>query len=160
MSNQKIIDVRTITDDGPAIHFVATETERKDIAERFDISRLDKFEVTGCFGRDSVEGLITFDGELETVAERECVVTLHLFSEKVSTPLHLLFSDQSIEDNADPKIDIIPIYKGRIDLLNVFSEEFGLTLNPFPRSVDEYLDYHDPDDRPDENPFDVLKNLK
>jgi len=160
MLKQRNIDVRTITDTGPSIQFTATEAERKAIAERFDIPRLDKLEVTGHFGRDDLEDMISFDGEMKTVAERECVITLQPFLEKASIQIHLLFSERPESDDSNPETDILPIHKGKIDLLDVFSEEFGLTLNPFPKSVQDYLDYHDPDDKPAENPFAVLKKLK
>ena len=159
MTNQRKIDIRTITADGPEIHFLATEAERQAIAKRFDIPRLDQLEVVGCFGRDDLEDLITFDGEMKTTAERECVITLKPFSEKETIPVSLTFSEHPTDD-ADPETDTLPIHKGKIDLLDVFTEEFGLTLNPFPKSVSSYLDYQDPDDTPAENPFAVLKKLK
>jgi hypothetical protein len=46
-------------------------------------------------------------------------------------------------------------------LFTTFQKEFGLNLNPFPKSVNTYLDYHDEDIAEEkENPFSVLKTLK
>ena len=160
MQEQRNIDIRAITDNGPSIHFIATEAERKAIAERFEVPRLDKLEVTGHFGRDDLEDLIFFEGKMEVEAERECVITLNPFIEKTSIPIYLSFSENPGADDSDPETDILPIRKGKIDLFDVFAEEFGLTLNPFPKSVQDYLDYRDPGDKPDENPFAILKKLK
>lgn len=149
------IDIRSITADGPSVQFTATPAEKDAIAKRFGLSQLAQFEVTGQFGYDD---MITFDGQLTATAERECVVTLKPFMEKTQAELHLLFSEKEEKDD-DIYTDIFPIHKGKINLFDVFSEEFGLALNPFPKSVETYLDYHDEDESSD-NPFAILKTLK
>ena len=154
LENRKI-DIRTIDENGPKISFKATAAERQALAERFDIPAIYKLEVNGTFGYDD---LITFDGEMRVSAQRECVVTLKPFTEETTNAIHLLFSENQ-KDTDNPEEDILPIHKGKIDLFDVFSEEFGLALNPFPKSVDTYLDYHDKENEK-ENPFAVLKNFK
>ena len=155
MTNKRTIDIRTIDANGPKVDFIATEAERNELAKRFDIPHIHDFRVQGCFGYDD---LITFDGEMTASLDRECVVTLKPFTEKMNTPINLLFSEDP-KDSDNPEEDVLPIHKGKIDLFEVFSEEFGLNLNPFPKSVDTYLDYHDaPEEKA--NPFAVLKSLK
>ena len=155
MTENRKIDIRTIDENGPKISFKATDAERQALAERFDIPAIYKLEVNGTFGYDD---LITFDGEMRVSAQRECVITLKPFTEETITPVHLLFSENP-KDTDNPEEDILPIFKGKIDLFDVFAEEFGLALNPFPKSVDTYLDYRDTEDEK-ENPFSVLKNFK
>ena len=156
MIDTRKIDVRTIDENGPKISFKATEAERKSLAERFDVPCIHKLEVNGIFGYDD---LITFDGEMIVSAQRECVVTLKPLIEETITDIHLLFSENA-KDTDNPEEDILPIHKGKIDLFEVFSEEFGLALNPFPKSVNTYLDYQDKEEVKKENPFAALNVLK
>ena len=156
MQQKRIIDVRTVTKDGPEVRFIATDTEKKEMAERFGLTKIETFEVDGRFGFDD---MITFDGKLSAIAERTCVATLKPFMEKTQAQIHLLFSDKAVENN-DPDIDILPIVKGKINLFEVFSEEFGLALNPFPKSTNTYLDYYDTSSDKVESPFAVLKKKK
>ncbi len=156
MTENRKIDIRTINENGPKISFKATDAERQALAERFDVPAIYKLEVNGTFGYDD---LITFDGEMRLSLERECVITLKPFTEETTTPVHLLFSENQ-KDTDNPEEDILPIHKGKIDLFEVFAEEFGLALNPFPKSVDTYLDYHDIEEDTKENPFSVLKKFK
>ena len=154
----RFIDVRTISETGPEVHFRATPAERKELAERFDLPALQDLSVEGAFSRD--EEMITFQGTMKMQAERICGVTLKPFTEKAEYPLDLCFSQNPDEDKDDLTVDIFPIQKGKIDLMGTFSELLGLNLNPFPKSVDTYLDYQDPTDSGKENPFSVLKKLK
>ena len=154
----RLIDIRTISEDGPEIHFKATSAERKEWADRFDIPALHNLAVEGAFSRD--DDLITFRGKMHLSAERICGVTLKPFTEKDEYDLDLIFSPDPDEVKDDLTADIFPIQKGKIDLAATFSELLGLNLNPFPKSVSSYLDYRDPDDTEKANPFSVLKKLK
>ena len=154
----RLIDIRTISEIGPKIHFQATPAECKELALRFDIPTVNDLTVEGSFARD--EDTITFQGIMNLSAERICGITLKTFTEKAEYPLDLIFSQNPDEDKDDITADIFPIKKGKIDLLATFSELLGLNLNPFPKSVDTYLDYQDPSDKEKENPFSVLKKLK
>ena len=156
MQQKRIIDIRTITEDGPEVRFIATDAEKQEMAKRFGLTKIETFEVVGRFGFDD---MITFDGKLSALAERECVVTLKPFMEKTEAEIHLLFSEKA-EENNDPEVDILPITKGKINLFDVFAEELGLSLNPFPKSTDGYLDYYDKAVDKPESPFAVLKNRK
>ncbi|MBQ7413744.1 MAG: DUF177 domain-containing protein [Alphaproteobacteria bacterium] len=158
MTNTRIIDTRTITADGPMIDFQATDAEKKELEKRFDVSHLNSFSVSGRFGYDD---LITFDGKMTITAERVCVVTLKPFTETSEHEIHLLFVPDTEKFEDTPDQDILPIHKGKINLFDVFAEEFGLNLNPFPKSISDYGDYTDPTDlKNTNNPFAVLKKLK
>lgn len=156
---QRLLDIRTITADGPRIQFTATQQERETIAKRFDIPEVLSLEVEGAF---SYQDHITFDGVMTASAKRTCVSTLNLFTESTKTPVHLLFSESGKEESDNPDdADILPIQKGKINLFEVFSEEYGLSLNPFPKSIDTYCDYREESENtPKNNPFSILKNLK
>jgi len=157
MKNDRLIDVRTITDDGPVVHFLATDLEKEEIARRFDIPFLRELRVEGSFSRDD---LIFFTGQMFARADRICSVTLNSFTEKTDMPVQIAFSENESETDDPGEVDIFPIVKGKINLFEAFSEVFGLNLNPFPKSVPEYLDYTDPNDLDRESPFAALKKLK
>ena len=154
----RLIDIRTISDTGPDVHFQATPAERKELAKRFDIPLLNELTVDGSFSRD--EDMITFQGTMHLSAERICGVSLRPFTEKGEYPLDLIFSSNPENEKDDIMADIFPIQKGKIDLLATFAELLGLNLNPFPKSVNTYLDYRDPTDTEKQNPFAALKKLK
>ena len=155
MKNKNIIDIRTITADGPTVEVSATPAECAELADRFRVPGIRSLRLTGCFGRDD---LITFDGRLIADADRDCVVTLKRFTEHIDRSDHLIFAEDDQDVADDPETDILPIEKGKIDLAAVMAEEFGLALSPFPKSVDTFLDYRDPSDTAPDNPFAVLKN--
>lgn len=157
MKNDRLIDVRTITDDGPAICFTANDSERKEISNRFDIPYLYEFQVVGCFSRND---LIFFTGRMTAQADRICSVTLNSFVEKMDIPVRIAFSETEMGTDNPEDVDVFPITKGKIDLFDTFSEVFGLSLNPFPKSVSQYLDYKDPNDSEWVSPFAVLKKIK
>ena len=157
MKDDRLLDVRTISEDGPAIHFVATPLEKKEIANRFEIPCLYELQVEGRFSRDD---LIFFTGQMSARADRVCSVTLNTFEEKTNIPVRIAFSATESEQDDPTDVDIFPILKGKINLFDAFSEVFGLNLNPFPKSVSGYTDYKDPADLDRANPFAVLKQLK
>ena len=154
----RMIDVRTISPTGPEIHFRATAAEKKVLAERFDLPALHELNVDGSFSGD--EDTIAFTGVMKMSADRICGITLKKFTETAEYPLDLIFSDNPDDEKEDITADIFPIQKGKIDLMATFGELLGLNLNPFPKSVDTYLDYRDTADDKLENPFSVLKKLK
>ena len=157
MKSDRLIDVRTITDDGPTIRFTASDSEKKEIADRFDIPHLYELQVEGSFTRDD---LIFFTGHMTTRADRICSVTLNSFTEKTDVPLRIAFSETESDTDDPGEVDIFPIVKGKINLFDTFSEVFGLNLNPFPKSVSGYTDYRDPADTNRESPFAALQKLK
>ena len=152
---KNIIDIRTITSDGPTVEISATAAECTALADRFRVPRIRSLHFSGRFGRDD---LITFDGHLTADVDRDCVVTLDRFTEHIDRPVHLLFSQNDKDIADDPETDILPIDRGKIDLMAVMAEEFGLALSPFPKSVDTFLDYRDPSDGTPDNPFAVLQD--
>lgn len=157
---KKLIDVRTITEDGIDWQMQADEQERNEIAMRFEVPKIISLRAEGRLTRGD---MIALDGVIYAEAERICVATMKPFVEKTETPIHLLFSEKIDEQISDDPEDetILPIIRGKIDLTETIAEEFGLTLNPFPKSISGYCDYHDPEDNDaKESPFAVLKKLK
>ena len=160
MKQNNIIDVRIISDEKLPIEFCATDKEKNELENRFEIPKIIDFQVQGFFIRDDQ---IEFQGHMQALMDRICVSTLEKFQEKMETDIHLFFSETAT-GNEDWNIDeeiVLPIKQGKINLFDVFSEEFGVNLNPFPKSTNSYLDYRDPNDTDEkENPFSVLKKLK
>ncbi len=160
MKQNNLIDVRTISSEKLVIEFCASEKEKTELENRFEIPKIINFQVCGFFIRND---LIEFQGHMQALMERVCVSTLEKFQEKMDINIHLLFSETATENenwNIDEEI-ILPVKQGKINLFDVFAEEFGVSLNPFPKSTDSYLDYRDPSDNNEkENPFSVLKKLK
>ena len=160
MNKNNVIDTRTISDEKLLIEFYASDKEKTELENRFEIPKIIDFQVQGFFIRnDSIE----FQGHIHAVMERICVSTMEKFQEEMNSDIHLFFSE-TVQENESWNIDeeiILPIKQGKINLFEVFSEEFGVNLNPFPKSTDSYLDYRDPSDNNEkENPFSVLKKLK
>ena len=160
MNKKNIIDIRTISDEKLSIEFYVSDKEKTELENRFEIPKIIDLQVRGFFIRND---LIEFQGHMQALMERICVSTLEKFQEKMDIDIHLLFSETT-QENEDWNIDeeiILPIKQGKINLFDVFAEEFGVNLNPFPKSTDTYLNYRDQNDTDEkENPFYILKKLK
>lgn len=157
----RLIDVRTITEEGVSLNLTATEAERMALAERFDLDAVLSLTVSGRLFWDDV---VVFEGVMRSEQKRVCVVSLTPFIEKTEEPIRFLFSEESMSDSSEINMDediVLPIIRGKINLGDAISEEFGVNLNPFPRKTQDPFEYRDEADFGEEkdNPFSVLKHL-
>lgn len=158
----QLIDVRTIEADGREVSLTATQVERNAVAERFELPAVHALSVVGHLSWE--EDMVVFDGTIQADIEQTCVVSLEPFRRTYTYPFRVLFSTEASEKEAsfDASADIIePINRGKINLGDVITEEFGVHLDAFPKKEDVPFEYRDADDAGEavDSPFAVLKNL-
>lgn len=105
----------------------ASLKELEALAERFDVEKIHSLnaELTIYPG-----DIVRIKGNIKALTQRECVVSLEKFDEKMEESFEVLYAD-SIPSDSDEIIDIID--KGRIHLGEIVAEQYGLALNPFPK---------------------------
>lgn len=156
------IDVRRLNNEVLSFNLKATPEQNIEIAKLYDLPTIRSFVVKG---RIIPGDIVTVRGTLEVDMDRICVVTNDVFADPMKTPFVLLFSESP--ETADPKIvdvdlegePIETIRHHRIFLKEVLIEQFGLSLNPFPKTTSDPFVYKDLNETPTENPFSVLKKL-
>lgn len=136
---------------GRTVAVDADAEERRRLAARFGLERLDRFGGTVVLrplGAKRGVVRVEMTGQFEADAVQTCVVTLAPLPCRVSEPVRLRFSSQPDADpggdlDIDPDADDDPpdpIVDGMIDVGEALSEALGLALDPHPRASDAHLE--------------------
>ena len=124
---------------GDRLHFVATDEEREDIADRLGLVALDRFEAEVTLERNG--DLVTATGRVTAKAAQPCIATGEPVHETVDEPVTLRFvpvpgdgdPDEEIELDAN-ELDTV-FHDGQvIDLGDALADTLSLALDPYPRS--------------------------
>lgn len=163
----RIFDLSTVSDAGAEVTIVATQEQRKQLAQWAGVVAVDRFEARVHLERPSVNRF-AYEADLEADLVQSCVVTL----EPVASPLHVDVSRalhlskypakaKVSADELSPTADERPeeIQDSRYDLAGPLLEEFVLAIEPYPRAAG--VAFEPPEERePAESPFAVLKAIK
>lgn len=166
----RILDVKAVGNAVKEYKLIAKPEERKALTKRFGILKIDLFEVVY-----SVEQIpnksFKISGQLKAKVEQECVATNKPVKEKVGEEFHVVLRPKHPGPKVKEDLDLsalsteeeeeieIPA-SGKIDMGEVFTQYFSLSLNPYPRYKGAEFSHKKPDTPTKENPFDVLKDLK
>lgn len=153
----KILFLGEIGPQGWCEDFVATPAQCAQIAERFEIPKIENLSahVNAIIDGD----LVRVGGHIKANLERICVVSLEKVSEKLDTDFEALFSeDVPLIKDGEMKDDIEPIDRGRLDIFDIVAEQVGLNMNPFPHKPDVSGNYTE-EGNVGNHPFANLKNL-
>ena len=140
----------------------ADETERRALAERFDLVALDRLAATVELvrqGHDRILLRATFDARFV----QRCVVTLDPVPGTVSERFALLYGPPEAEADAggsaadDPAFE--PLTGDTIDIGEAVAQEFALCLPPFPRRPDADVETPPAEPAADTGPFAALARL-
>jgi uncharacterized metal-binding protein YceD (DUF177 family) len=141
---------------------VASETERKALAQRFDLVSLDRLVAQielAPQGRDMFLLRAAFDADFR----QRCVITLDPVRDAVSGQFTLLYGPPEAEDPApvavEDDIAFEPLENDWIDVGEAVAQEFSLVLPPFPRVPDADLAAEMSTSDEDANPFAGLSRL-
>lgn len=118
----------------------ADEGERKALAERLDLLRLDGLKARIGLSRSS-EGLIRLKAKFKAKCVQSCIVALQPVSQELDEEFELFFKEDAglnektvlevtIEDELWPE----PFNQGRIDIGEAVSQQLALALDPYPRA--------------------------
>lgn len=123
---------------------IASETECRALAERFDIPAVQSLSAHVRLRALRGGALYLLNGRLSAQCERICVTTLDSFTEHVEEEFELTYSAEggAQADLADSDIEIAfeddepePILASTIDMGEAVAEHLALALNPFPRKA-------------------------
>jgi hypothetical protein len=170
---EPLLDARfridNIPPEGREIEVKATEAQRAAIADRLDISALDKLEAKLRLTR--FRGGLRIEGRLEAITEQPCVVTFEPVKQAMDEEVERVFlpaSEQPAVSVTHPEVyidleaDELPDYfEGHeVDLSEALVETVALALDPYPRAEGVTVeDLGLGEDEADESPFSSLKSL-
>jgi len=124
--------------DGERIDLIADEAERRAIAERLDLSSLERLEAHASLAlqRDRVRAT----GRVAASLEQRCVVTGEPVAAHVDEPFDIAFvpepqaGDEEIELRGED-CDVVFHDGATIDLGSAIADTLALALDPYPRSA-------------------------
>ena len=124
--------------DGERIDLVADDAERRAIAERLDLSSLDRLEAHASLALDGDRVRAT--GRVAAALEQRCVVTGEPVAAHVDEPFDIAFmrepqaGDEEIELRPED-CDMVFHDGATIDLGSAIADTLALALDPYPRSA-------------------------
>lgn len=140
---RQTVPVKTIPAQGLDMVLTATPAECAELERRFNVP-----QVSGLTVRLHIApgDPIRIAGEWEVDLQRECVVSLDIFPQHLRESFQALYADGGVDVFAETGFEISmddepveSIKNGRIDLGALIAEQFGLSLDPFPRKPDAIL---------------------
>ncbi|MEK0084735.1 YceD family protein [Benzoatithermus flavus] len=154
---------------GATVTLEANAEERRALAKRFDLVRLDLLAGEVSIERAG-EDLLHVSGRLRARLAQRCVVTLDPVEATVEAEFDRLFSraaplEAEEEIEIDPEAELPePLPEGGLDLGEILAEELSLALDPYPRSPDADAKLAElgiaGDDAAEANPFAALASLR
>jgi len=167
----RYIDIESIPPKGKTLKIDAKEAEMAELAERFSLVSVKEF-----FAKITVRPLpkgeiFALEGKYEAKIVQNCVISLQPFESSVKGSVSRRFgSALPIEEDVEVLIEMDvedppePLDEGRIDVAEAVAEEFGVNLDPFPRSQDADFEGFQVGDDEEEvenaSPFAALAALK
>ena len=126
--------------EGQRIGLVADEAERKAVAERLGLPRIERFEAHAALSR--VGDVVRVRGRVAAALDQSCVVTGEPVAAHVDEPFEIAFvpapeggaPDEEVElGSAD--CDVVFHDGATIDLGEAVADTLALALDPYPRSA-------------------------
>ena len=126
--------------DGERLDLVADEEERRDVASRLGLQRVDRLEAHVTLGK--TDAIVHATGRLNASLDQSCVVTNDPVPAHVDEAFELLFMPEPpvSAHNAEIELgesdcDVVFYDGGAIDLGTAIADTLALGLDPYPRSA-------------------------
>jgi uncharacterized metal-binding protein YceD (DUF177 family) len=126
--------------DGERLDLVADEAERRSIAERLGLLRLDRLEAHVMLSPTGPA--VRVEGRIAAALEQSCVVTGEPVAAHVDEPFALLFTPEPETAGAEEDIELaeedcdVVFYDGAaIDLGSAIADTLALSIDPYPRTA-------------------------
>lgn len=126
--------------DGERIELVADDDERKSVADRLGLDRLDCLHAHATLARKGE--VIEADGRIVASLSQHCIVTGDPLPAHVDEPFSLMFMPEPDTRRSDEEIELgsadcdIVFHDGStIDLGSAIADTLALSLDPYPRSA-------------------------
>jgi uncharacterized metal-binding protein YceD (DUF177 family) len=126
--------------DGDRLELVADEEERRSIAERLDLRRLDRLDAHVTLS--PAGPIVRAQGRIVAALEQSCVVSGEPVASHVDEPFALLFMPEPEDAGPDEEVELggqdcdVVFYDGAaIDLGSAIADTLALSIDPYPRSA-------------------------
>ena len=126
--------------DGGRLDLVADDAERRAIATRLGLAKLDRLDAHAALSRTGE--MVRAKGRLAASLEQSCVVTGEPVAAHVDEPFEVLFMRPPADGNPDDEIelgssdcDVVFYDGGTVDLGSAIADSLALSLDPYPRSA-------------------------
>ena len=126
--------------DGNRIDFVAGESERKAIAERLGLQRLERLEAHASLSRTGE--MVRAQGRIHASLEQSCVVTGDPVASHVDEAFEILFMPAPTAGKPDEEVELgaedcdVVFYDGAaIEIGDAIADTLALSIDPYPRSA-------------------------
>lgn len=127
--------------DGERLDLTADDAERRTIASRLGLDRIERLEAHAALSRSGAK--VRAEGRLTAALTQSCVVTGEPIAAHVDEPFALLFAPAPEAVRPDEEIELgegdcdTVFYDGAlIDLGTAIADTLALSLDPYPRSAE------------------------
>ncbi len=173
-----LVHLSDLTNGPREFEFTASDSDRKNLAERFDLRDIVDLQAYARLSLVDSKGtdgpIVEATGTLNAGLMQTCVVSLEAVENRVDSTFDGQFcttipdfdpDEEDVDLESEPDDILGEITDGAIDLTALFAEQLALEIDPFPRkegiSFDDIsVGGDDEDDVVPKNPFAVLAKLK
>lgn len=167
----QFIEADSLPPKGKVFRIEANEEQRAYLARRFDLVALEALDAEVTLRPLPKGETIALEGHFSAEIVQKCVISLQPFASSVKGSVTRRFgSVPSLDEDVEILIEMDeeeppePLDDGKIDICEAVAEEFGLNLDPFPRSPDvEFEGYeagNNKEEAENDGPFAALAALK
>ncbi len=154
-----------------AVNIEANESEKAQLAKRFNIPRIGFLKASFMINKGSMSGEYKVDGSVVADVTQSCVVSLEDVPAHLEFPIHLIlrqgneeeFQDDIEANFEDADVDLEFYQSFEIDLGEICAQYLSLALDPYPRSPrhNDSTPFEEPEEGEKKlNPFAVLEKLQ
>jgi len=153
--------------DGVRIDLTADEAERKAIAERLGLARLERLDAHVVLSRTG--DVVRAQGRVGASLDQSCVVTQEPVAAHIDEPFEILFTPEPLVAEPDEEVELaeadcdVVFHDGAvIDLGTAIADTLALSLDPYPRTAGAEAVLKDAGimTEAEASPFAVLAKLK
>ncbi|MEM6850803.1 MAG: DUF177 domain-containing protein [Pseudomonadota bacterium] len=164
---ERLAPIEALADGEWRLEFTASEAERRALADRLGLVRLDAF--SGSARLVGAPGAAVLSGAWRATLTQSCVVSLEDVDASLSGDLSIAFAADADPEAAEPSGDIEvdlesdppePMPEDAIDVGAFFAEDLALSINPYPRRPDAAASANPVGDAGEPGPFAALAKLR
>ena len=153
--------------DGVRIDLTADEAERKAIAERLGLTRLERLDAHVVLSRTG--DVVRAQGRVGASLDQSCVVTQEPVAAHIDEPFEILFTPEPLVAEPDEEVELaeadcdVVFHDGAVlDLGTAIADTLALSLDPYPRTAGAEAVLKDAGimTEAEASPFAVLAKLK
>ena len=150
----------------PKFHINANASVRKSLSKRFGLIAVNNFKLSLNLQPLASTGIIILKGHMKVSVVQSCVITLDQVTNHLDELFEIKFREYGTCDagNVEFEEEFESFTNDRIDIGEVSVQEFGLRLDPYPRSVSASYKgvefYMRPNTEYVGHPFSALVDLK